>query len=280
MQPSRKRPAMNKELPGTLKWRVVKCVVRTVEVVLGLFVLFVLFVFLGEIPFDFVGLLLFGWIAYLGRVLPQITFNWEIAFDAAVALALALFGLHRILAWWAKRGENARAKWRFGNTLKIGVMVLLLFATSISAVGMVHQIGWLCREPRLIYMSGFGRQTMELSQIKQVVLGLSLFASDHDGWFPKELDELVPDYLDTHRYFFTRAMDSDPPQRIIYYTGYGTGFRTPENGNTIILASPRPFESLSGRKRAVAYLDTSAAIISETSYQEQIQKQKMAVRDR
>ena len=263
---------MNEDLSGKPGWRVVKWVVRTVEGLLGLFVLLNLLVFY-PIPIDFAGLLLFGWIAFLGRVLPQITFNLEIAFDAAIALALALFGLHRILCWWIKQRGDESAKWRFGWTLKISVMVLLLFAISIAAVGMAHQIAWLCREPRLIYMTGLGKQSAELSNMKQVALALTLFAGDHDGRFPKKLDELIPDYLSNHKLFFTTAMDGDPPQPIIYYTGYNTR----DNQATIILASPRPFESASERRtRVVAYVDNSASIILETQYQELIHKQQMS----
>jgi hypothetical protein len=232
----------------------------------GLFVLFILLITFGFIPFDFAGLLLFGWIAFLRRVLPQMTFNPEIALDAAVALALALFGLHRILCAWTRRDGEESAKWRFGWTLKITVMMLLLFAASIAAVGMAHQIGWLSQGPKLIEMSGMGRQTKELFTLKQVAIALQVFATDHDGHFPEKLDELAP-ILATNKWFFINARDGDPPQRIIYYTGYST-----QDGETkIVLASPNSF---GGVKRAVAYCDGSAMILRESKYQEAIQKQR------
>jgi len=259
---------MNKVL--AIKWarRILKWTLITLA---GLFVLYLLLAIFAFLPFQLAGLILFGWVAYLGRVIPQITFNPEIAFDAAVALALALFGLHRILCWWAKQRGDESAKWRFTWTLKISVMALLLFATSIAAVGMVHQIGWLCREPRLIYMSGMGKQTMTLSSMKQVALGLRLFAEDHDGAFPKKLDDLVPDYFSRLDLFFTPAMDGDPPLPIIYHAGYSTR----DSDETIVLASP--FEAFGGRKRVVACRDGSAMIIAESRYEELIQKQKPPV---
>ena len=255
---------MNKEAAGELAWRIVKGVAKFVLITVG--VLLVLLVFLGifPLPLEFAGLLLFGWIPYLGRVIPQITFNPEIAFDAVAALGLALFGLHRILRACPLQGGDEPAKWRFGWTLKISVMGLLLFATSIAAVGMVHQIAWLCHEPNLIEMRGRAKQTWELANLKQVSLGLRLFADDHEGRFPKRLDELVPDYVPMYKDLFTRAIDGDPPQPVAYYPGYGTS----DSHDLIILASPRPFEGARGRTRTIVHRDSSAEIISESSFHE------------
>src|SRR5438477_301865 len=88
-------------------------------------------------PIEFIRLLAVGWTTYLQRVTPQISFNREIAFDAALALALATFGLHRILRFWQQRQSNetsaendaALKPWKFRWTLKIIAMVLLMFAT-------------------------------------------------------------------------------------------------------------------------------------------------------
>lgn len=249
--------------------RIVSSVVRILALLMiVLFVFFFIQAVLGTLPFQFVGLLLFGWVGFLGRALPQITFNWEIAFDAAVAMGLAVFGLHRILCWWAKQQGDETAKWRLGWTLKITVMVLLLFATSIAAVGMVHQIAWLCREPNLIVMGGVGRQTRELSYAKQLGTAAKLYAMDHQDRFPQRLDELSPDYID-YRMLFTPGSVGDPPQPFLYFTGYGTG----DGPDTIILASPRPMESERGGRRVVIHADISGTIIPEAKYQELIRKQ-------
>jgi len=254
-----------------------KPLVRKVFVILGgtffvLFSLLMVLAFFGTIPFQLVGLLLFGWFAFLGRTIPQLTFNWEIAFDAAVALALALFGLHRILCWWTKqRGEETR-KWRFGWTAKITVMVLLLFAASISAVGIVHQIAWLCREPHLIIMGGRSKQTVELYGAKMLATAAMLYSTDNKDRFPPHLGVLVPDYSPDNSMLYTRGMGGDPPQPYLYFPGYGAH----DDPQIIIVASPRPIGSTDGGRRAVAHIDGSAAIIPEAKFQELIQKQHPA----
>jgi len=264
---------MNKDLAEKRPRRVLKWVVGTATALLVMFVVLVVF---GIIPFQFVGLLLFGWIAYLARVLPEITFNPEIAFDGVVALVLALFGLHRILCWWLRQSGDKSGKWRFSWTLKVTVMLLLLFATSIASVGMIHQIGWLCHEQKLTEMAGMSKEVIELSNIKQVAIAIRSFADDHEGQFPRELVDLFPRYLSTHKLLFTRSMDDDPPRPIIYYTGYSNR----DDAGTIIVASPRLWEEPRGRSRVVAYLDGSARIILDSEFQEAVQRQQMSVRGR
>jgi hypothetical protein len=238
---------------------------------LGLFILLFVLVFLGTIPFQLVGLLLFGWFTFLGRTIPQLTFNWEIALDATVALALALFGLHRILCWWVKqRGEDV-AKWRFGWTAKITVMVLLLFAASISAVGIVHQIAWLCREPNVIVMIGRGPQILELSNAQQLATAARLYSMEHDDRFPTQLDAVAPEIIQS-RMLYTRGYGGDAPQPFLYFPGYGTQ----DDPKIIIVASPRPMGLNEGGRRAVVHIDGSAEILKEADFQELIQKQHPA----
>jgi hypothetical protein len=254
----------------------VKSIVRKFFVILGgvflvLFGLLVMEAFFGMIPFELLGLLLFGWVAFLGRTIPQITFNWEIALDAAVALALALFGLHRIFCWWTKQRGEETAKWRFGWTAKITVMVLLLFAASISAVGIVHQIAWLCREPHVIVMGGRSRQVLELIGAKQLVTASTLYAVDNKDRFPPQLDTLAPDYI-PRSMLYTRGFGGDTQELFLYFPGYGTQ----DDPQAIIIASPRPMGSTDGGRRAVVHVDGSASLIKEAQFQELIRKQHPA----
>lgn len=260
------------QLPGMRGQRVVKWFVRTIVGLLLLFVLLLILIGYIPIPVQFAGLLLFGWVAYLGRVLPEITFNREIALDGAVALALALFGFHRILDWWTKQSGNESPKWRFGWTVKITVMALLLFATSLASIGMIHQSAWLFHEPKLIEIGGMSKEVMELSNIREVDIACRYFADDHGCQFPKCLEDLFPKYLTAHKLLFTIALDDDPPEPILYYAGHNSR----DDAGTIIVASPRPWGSPTRHSRIVAYLDGSAGIISESEYQEAIHKQTPA----
>lgn len=241
-----------------------------------LFIVLLLFLFLDflVLPLQLAFLLLFGWIAYLGRVVPHMTVNPEIAIEAVMALALALYGLHRILCWWTKQRGGEPTPWRFGWTLKITAMVLLLFATSISAVGIVHQIAWMFREGKVIEMMWGEKQAMEMSHLFQVGEGMRRYADDHGGQFPKQLEELIPDYLPNHKRLFTRAADDDPPQPILYFSGR----RMQDGPRMMILASPRLFETARGGKRCVVYANASGGVISEEEYQMQLRKQRLLPR--
>ncbi len=213
--------------------------------------------------------LLFGWLNYLKNTLPQVRFNPEIALHAALAFVLSIYGLHRILGWWTKR-QQLSTPWRLDWTLKIAIMALLLFAVSISATGIIHQIGWLVRTKPLIENRSGSKSTRALSNVKQVDLALRLYRDDHKGKNPKSLDDLVPDYLDSNRLLFSGAFEADePPQRMLYFAS--SVDETSYTSEFIILASP----PLSG-KRAILDSDGYGEIVTESKFQTQIQRQQAA----
>ena len=221
------------------------------------------------LPLEFILLLFFGWISYLQRVVPQVTFNAEIAFDAAVLLALAIFGLHCVLRWWRKQQPDSPGQWRVAWTLKITAMVLLLFATSIAATGLVHQTGWLLNEKYLVEDGSRSPLTRELSNLKQVALAIRMFAEDHDGKYPDNLDELFPNYLTWRMLLYTRPYHGEPPEPIIYYSGYND--HSPVD--SIMLASPHPFGESSEARRVIVRVDSSGIVVKESEFQSLIQKQ-------
>lgn len=241
----------------------------TVRVFIWLFAAFILLTVLPyEAPMFFVPLL-FGWVTYLREVLPRAAFNPEIAIEALVALALAVFGLHRSLLWWARQRHGSSAQWRLGWTIKITSAVLLLFAISIAATGIVHQVGWLFRGEPLIYDASRGRMTKEISNLKQVALGMRVFAEDFEGKCPADLDELVPDYVPTRELFYSSLSVNEPPERILFFPYAGKALPP----DWIVLAGPRSTGKNKG-KRPVSYADATAEIIFESEFQKRIAAQK------
>ena len=240
---------------------------------LFLLLLFVLPMFGLNIMFEFFYYFFLGWIPYLMRVIPQVTFNAEIAIDAAILLALATLGLHGILRWWATRQPEQPAKWRFNWTVKISAMVLLLFATSVAATGIVHQTGWLFAEKHLVRNAAIGYQTRELSDMKQVGLAMRLYASDHNGKFPPSLNDLFPDYLQYKKMVYSYSHDDEPPEPMIYYSGYDD---SDASADVIVLSSPRPFPSSNGDRRVIVHGDSSGVIIPESEFQLLMKKQETA----
>jgi hypothetical protein len=92
--------------------------------------------------------LLFGWIGFLGHVLPKVQVNRESATMGAIALALFTAGVHR-LGRGATRAPSAesepRRAWRFRWTAALVALVIVAFAAGTAMIGVVHQVSWLAK---------------------------------------------------------------------------------------------------------------------------------------
>ena len=98
----------------------------------------------------FLSNLLFGWLYYLGRVLPRIRVSTDGLLTALVCIALLTIGLHRFakwLTWEVAHNRGSTARWRWHWTAALLGLVVLMFAAGIAAAGIVHQAGWLL-QPR------------------------------------------------------------------------------------------------------------------------------------
>jgi hypothetical protein len=92
--------------------------------------------------------LLFGWIGFLGRVLPKVQVNRESAAVGAIALVLFTAGVH-----WLGRGAaratgaegDVRRAWRLRWTGALVALVIVAFAAGTAMIGVVHQVSWLAR---------------------------------------------------------------------------------------------------------------------------------------
>jgi hypothetical protein len=218
-------------------------------------VLFVLGVGLLEVPFH----LLLGWIALSFDVVPQNSGQ-----RGAVAMlarrAVAGHGRHAILM--SRLCVPKHWLWRW--TLVWCAMLIVMFSTSIAAVGIVHQTGWLFRLPGWIEMGGIGTQVKAVSNAKQIVLAARQYASAHDGKFPEICADMMPEIITDSRIFWASVDRNMPLEPLVYA---GAGLRDTDHGNWPVVWSPRP--SANGR-RAVARLDGSAEIIREEKFQEML----------
>jgi len=249
-----------KELKGP-GWTVVKWVVRTVEMLLLLLVVSAILDF--ELLFEFVATFCFGWIVFLVRVIPQISLNWIYAGEGVAVLALALKGLDWILKAWYRHCGNDPMAWRMNWTVKIGLILLMVFPASIATLSMVAQIRLLSIGPSWVTTSSKVRQVVELSNLKQIGLGLKLYAEDHEGSYPKSLLELVPDYFPEGGPIFSRSMDGEPPEPYVYYPGH----TEKDDPKTMVLTSPRPIQRHQGVNHCVVYLDGSGEVIADADFQ-------------
>lgn len=231
-------------------WRLVKWVLI---VVLVLFlVLFVLGVGLLEVPFH----LLLGWVPYLAHVVPQTQVNVELLLCSLGALALGMIGMQHLMSQLC-----APKRWPWRWTLAWCAMLVVMFSTSIAAVGIVHQVDWLFRLPGWIEMGGIGTQVKAASNAKQVVLAAKQHAREHDGQFPEVCADMMPEIVADYRIFWASVDKGMPLEPLVYA---GAGLRDSDAGNLPVVWSPRP--SANGR-RAVARLDGSAEIVREEEFQ-------------
>ena len=203
----------------------------------------------------------FGWAIYPWQTLPHIEFNAEIALDAALTLALAVAALHGVLRWWHRSAEIAAPRWPFRATVKIAVMILLLFATSIAATGIIRQTGWLLSLQHPVSM-----MHGEDSIVFGVKWALTAFADDHQGNLPVALDELAPNYLYGKRSLYGGFSGGDPPEQFRYFSGYRPNIDPPDR---ILLASPYP----RGDRRVIVRLGGGVELVSEMQFQELLAQQ-------
>lgn len=96
----------------------------------------------GQIAID----LLFGWIGFLARVLPNVDGRLDgwLVFGGGVLLATVI--AHWLLRWLHRQwyaSMSAPGRWRFRWTLSLMSLVMVLFAAGTCMVGATHQAAWL-----------------------------------------------------------------------------------------------------------------------------------------
>jgi prepilin-type processing-associated H-X9-DG protein len=103
---------------------------------------------LGVALFSDVGrILLFGWIAFLGRTIPRATVNLSGVATGAVALLLLVAMVH-YFGRWLVRATSAEPgvspqPWRFRWSVSIVGSVILMFAVGYCSVGLARHLGWI-----------------------------------------------------------------------------------------------------------------------------------------
>ncbi len=168
---------------------------RFVKILLSLAIVGVLLSCAGFfLPLDLAIALTFGWIWYLGRVVPEVSVDWGAVAFSLAGLALFAAGLHPFLRWLdaqIRAEDRVGPTWPVRGTLALVAMVALMFAAGIAATGVAHQSGWLLasHEP----WTDRGRQAMSramsTNNLRQIGLGFHNYAGDRsdvegDGTLP------------------------------------------------------------------------------------------------
>lgn len=124
-----------------------------------------------------------GWIPFLRRTVPRMTFDWPQIWLTVAALAVFVAGLHRFLRWLARDGAAAAASgWRLRWTAAVATIVLFMFVAGTSMVGIAHQAAWLARSDEPWTGSGFReivRRVGSAQRLKGVGLATILHEREH-----------------------------------------------------------------------------------------------------
>ncbi len=126
-----------------------------------------------EIPFE----LAFGWVKYLGRVVPRLNPDLAVIATAAACLLVVTLGGHAFLRWlYAATGPGPEPRrWPWKWTLLLVGLVVLMFVSGIAVTGMAHQTGWLLRSPEPLFEGGIRKaasRARSANNMKQIGLAV------------------------------------------------------------------------------------------------------------
>ncbi|MFE8604487.1 hypothetical protein [Archangium violaceum] len=113
--------------------------------VLGVLFLMVLFTCSGQVWLMQAPLVLVvGWVGFLQRVLPEVTWRWGAIAETVAVVAVLGVGTHLFLRrlWRQLRPEDERA-WPVRWSVSLVALLVLLFSATMATVGIGHHVGWL-----------------------------------------------------------------------------------------------------------------------------------------
>lgn len=154
---------------------------------------FALSLLVGSGHVDLVVTFLFGWISFLSRTLPNISWNWELIGMGLFCTAVVLLLAHRFLAWVTRSIASARNsswRWPWKWTWCGFASIVLLFLVGMSIGGVAHQIGWVLSSTERWFEPKGGYGINELNNLKQLELAFRMASNDEDGDVTKIRREL------------------------------------------------------------------------------------------
>ena len=171
--------------------------------ILGLF-FFSVFLLMG---FGFAGITVAvafatGWLSFLKRTLPGITWNWDLVGMGILCSILILFIAHRSFSWLTQSIANAQGKswrWHWRWTWCGLSSIIVFFLIGMSVGGTAHQIGWIASSPEslLVSKSGIGSYARDRGIMNNLELGFRFAVEDTAG-----------DVAKVHRKMFERRISN------------------------------------------------------------------------
>ena len=147
------------------------------------------FLLILVVTVELVRVLVFGWIGFLWRVLPQVTVFWPSVIAAGIAVAFLLIGFHVAGRRWSRSQDEqvgSNTRWRFRWTLAIFVGLCVMFGAAISLVGVVHQVIWLATSDEPLRAPDFRHRPGAESrwQLRDIGQAINNHAAQHQSLPP------------------------------------------------------------------------------------------------
>lgn len=142
-----------------------KSVLRIVLWSVAALLLFVMVLpFLVPASFRSLGTILFGWLAFLKRVAPQVSLSGSGIGMVVLCSVLIVAGLNSLGRWFTRSSPD-RPNWRWSWSVSIYAVLWLLFLAAMGVTGFVHQVAWLIRskEPWTVESTKRERVQLQLS---------------------------------------------------------------------------------------------------------------------
>ena len=218
--------------------------------------------FLVEIPIWLAA----GWILFLGRVGPQISWNLAAITGGLIMLFAAGTGFHYLV-------RSFSPGWKKSWTVAWIGLGIVLFAASIFTTGIVHQTAWMTRESFLD--SARSTTVKNVSNLRQILIGLLIYRAE-TGKLPNRIYDLFPGYLEIPPEE-TQLWAFPNPNGIgeLEYSYFPEAIKlasTAAEGNEgeklIVLASP-----VSRNRRIVGFLDGGVSLMKEKDFRKRIAEQ-------
>ncbi|QSQ14337.1 hypothetical protein [Myxococcus landrumensis] len=91
-------------------------------------------------------LLVFGWISFLQRVVPEVTFSGRAIAEALAVTGGLAVGTHVFLRrlWRQRRADSPEpSEWPVRWSVMLVALMVLLFTATMASVGVAHHVGWM-----------------------------------------------------------------------------------------------------------------------------------------
>ncbi len=183
--------------------------------------------------------------------------------SATLGFGIASLILHRSLRWLAGRFT---LDWRIAQSAAILALLLALFAASMAGTGILRQFGLMAGNPLFKNPYSFGNQVRDENLARQLALAARLYASDHDGRYPENLEDVVEaQYIDRWSNLAIARIGSEP------FLYYGAGLRESSPDHSVVIASAR--SSYRGSTRIVISKNGESGFAPEELFQAMIASQ-------